>query len=603
MGETAGTGPRARLPPSTWRAELIDPALTALTAAFAVLLAIVTPLLPPPHFRAPFIAIAATTLLLLALRLARRLPLSVRAGGAALATLVAAMVGATQLGIGPGLTIGLAMVGAMVSISLGRAASFVYFALAAAGLLVIGVLAVRGGLSLRAGVQDPNDLSTWVRWVVVFTVCSTTLAVVLDVVVRRVERSALAQLAADEEHERCMGALLGLAQDPAIESGRVGEAFAAISEAAARGLDVARAGVWRIGEGGSLRCDALFSLAGATHAAGATFAAADHAALLAALAEGRAVAAELARTDPRTRELADYLAPPGVTSLLIAPIRFRDRLAGMVCHEQVGERRAWSAEAQGFAASLADFAARALAAAERAQREEELRDAYDLLGRLHRQVENAKEEERRHIARELHDELGQTLTALKLRLQMAHKLAGKAPAVNGTTAGGTVLGDALEMVDRLIGRSRQLSMDLSPPLLDEVGLAPAIRAHLERTATPQDLRIDLHTTGLDERLPAEVETAAFRVVQESLTNAFRHADARLVEIRVRRENGHLQLLVHDDGRGFDVAAARRAAGRGKHFGVVGMAERVKGLGGTLEVRSTPGGGTEVRASLPVAPPR
>jgi signal transduction histidine kinase len=128
---------------------------------------------------------------------------------------------------------------------------------------------------------------------------------------------------------------------------------------------------------------------------------------------------------------------------------------------------------------------------------------------------------------------------------MAARVAGP------RAAGQDVLGDAVAMVDRLIGRTRQLSVDLSPPLLDEVGLAPAIRAHLERTATPQDLRIDLVTSGLDERLPAQVETAAFRVVQESLTNAVRHAAARRVEISVRRDSGQLRLLVHDDGRGFD----------------------------------------------------
>jgi signal transduction histidine kinase len=598
MPGNAGTASGSRLPSSNWREELIDPALTALTSAFAILLVIVTPLLPPPHFGAPFVGVAATTLLLLALRLARRLPLVVRAGGAALATLVVAIFGAAELGVGPGLTIGLAMVGVMLSISLGRAAALLYFALAAAGLLLLGVLAVHGSLSLRAGVQDPHDLSTWVRWVVVFTVCATTLAMVLHIVVRRVERSALSQLAADEEHRRFADALLSLAQDSSIESGRVGAAFAAISEAGVRGLDVARAGVWRIGGGGDLRCDDLFSRADARHSAGVTFSAASHAAYLEALADGRAVAAELARTDARTRELAaDYLVPLGITSVLTAPIRFRDQLAGAVSHEHVGESRAWSAEARSFGASLADFAARALAAGERHQREEELRDAYDLLGLLHRQVENAKETERRHLARELHDELGQSLTALKLRLQMASRAAGDRAADE------VVLRDAIDMVDRLIGRTRQLSVDLSPPLLDDVGLAPAIRAHLERTATPQELRIDLETAGLDDRLPAEVETAAFRVVQESLTNAMRHSEARRVEISVRREAGQLRLIVHDDGRGFDVAEARRAAGRGEHFGVVGMTERVKGLGGTLEVRSSPGHGTEVRASLPVAPPR
>ncbi len=592
MGGKPGSGsePHASRRPSQWRADLIDPALTILAAALSVLLAIGTPLVPPPRFQAPFFAILGTILTLVCLRSARRLPLWVRAGGAALATLVAAVVGVTQLGFGPGLTIALAMIGAMLSIALGRGAALLFFGLAAASMLVLGKLAVDGRLPLRAGAQDPAELANWVRWTATFFVSGTALALVLHVVVRRIEDAARAQLAADQEHRRCTDALLALAQDPSVESGQVDAAFAAIAGTGARGLDVARAGVWMFDDGGqTLRCAACHAPADTK----ASLAIAGHAAYFAALAKGRAIAAADVAADPRTRELAGALAPLGVSSVLVAPIRFREQLVGAVSHEHTGPGRAWSAEAQSFAAALADFAARALAAAEREQKEAELRDAYDLLGRLHRRVETAKEEERRHLARDMHDELGQILTALKLRLQMAIK----------TSAAGGTLEASLDMVDRLIGRARQMSMDLSPPLLDEVGLAPAIRAHLERGTTPPEMHVDLDTAGLDERLPAEVETAAFRVVQESLTNAVRHAEARRVEISVRRELGHLSLRVRDDGRGFDVAEARRAAGRGEHFGVVGMAERVKGLGGTLEVRSGPGQGTEVHATLPVAPPR
>ena len=593
MGGKPGSGSQPHAPrgPSEWRADLIDPALTILAVALTVLLAIGIPLVPPPRFQAPFFAIAGAILTLVYLRLARRLPLWVHAGGAALATLVAAVVGVTQLGFGPGLTIALALIGAMLSIALGRGAALLFFGLAAASMFTLGKLAVDGRLPLRTGAQDPALLSTWARWITVFFVSGTALALVLHVVVRRIEDAVRAQLAADQEHRRCTDALLALAQDPSVESGHLEAAFAAIAGTAARGLDVARASLWMFDDDGKTLRGA------ATHAADETTAAslaiADHAAYFAALAEGRAIAAADVAADPRTRELAGALAPPGVSSVLVAPIRFREQLVGAVSHEHSGPGRAWSAEAQGFAAALADFAARALAAAEREQKEAELRDAYDLLGRLHRRVETVKEEERRHLARDMHDELGQILTALKLRLQMAIK----------TGATGGTLEASIDMVDRLIGRARQMSMDLSPPLLDEVGLAPAIRAHLERGTTPPEMQVDLDTAGLDERLPAEVETAAFRVVQESLTNAVRHAEAHHVEIIVRRELGQLSLSVRDDGRGFDVAEARRAAGRGEHFGVVGMTERVKGLGGTLEVRSRPGQGTEVHATLPVAPPR
>jgi signal transduction histidine kinase len=587
----SGTEPRAPRDPSQWRADLIDPALTILIVALTVMLGIGIPLVPPPRFQAPFFALVIVILALVVLRLARRQPLWLRAGGAALGVLAAAVVGATQLGFGPGLTIALAMIGAILSIALGRGAAVLFFALAAASMLVLGKLAVDGSLPLRAGSQDPAELVNWVRWISVFFVSGTALALVLHVVVRRIEAAARAQVAADKEHRRCTDALLLLAQNPVVESGKLDAAFAAIADAATVGLDVARAGVWTLEDGGqTLRCAAIHPDASpAPH----SLAIADHAAYFAALAEGRTIAVSDASADGRTAELAGALAVRGVSSVLMAPIRFREQLAGAIALEHVGPVHTWSAEARSFAAALADDAARALAAAEREQKDAELREAYDLLGRLHRRVETAKEEERRHLARDMHDELGQILTALKLRLQMAMK--------SGT--GGGVLEASIDMVDRLIARARKMSIDLSPPLLDEVGLAPAIRAHLERGITPPEMRVDLDTAGLDERLPAEVETAAFRVVQESLTNAVRHAEAHRVEISVRREVGHLALLVRDDGRGFDVAEARRASGRGEHFGVVGMAERVKGLGGTLEVRSGPGQGTEVHATLPVAPPR
>ncbi len=592
MGGKPGSGsePRAPRDPSQWRADLIDPALTILIVALTVMLGIAIPLVPPPRFQAPFVALVMVIVTLVLLRLARREPLWLRAGGAALGVLAATVVGATQLGFGPGLTIALAMIGAILSIALGRVAAVLFFALAAAGMLVLGKLAVDGQLPLRAGSQDPAELANWVRWTAVFFISGTALALVLHVVVRRIEAAARAQVAADQEHRRCTDALLVLAQNPVVESGELDAAFAAIADAATAGLDVARAGVWTLEDGGqTLRCAAIHPDAPQKPD---SLAIADHAAFFAALTEGRTIAADGASADGRTAELAGALAARGVSSVLVAPIRFREQPAGAINLEHAGPR-AWSAEARSFAAALADFAARALAAAEREQKDAELREAYDLLGRLHRRVETAKEEERRHLARDMHDELGQILTALKLRLQMAMK--------SGT--GGGVLEASIEMVDRLIARARKMSIDLSPPLLDEVGLAPAIRAHLERGTTPPEMRIDLDTVGLEERLPAEVETAAFRVVQESLTNAVRHAEARRVEISVRREVGYLDLMVRDDGRGFDVAEARRASGRGEHFGVVGMAERVKGLGGTLEVRSGPGQGTEVHATLPVAPPR
>jgi signal transduction histidine kinase len=296
-----------------------------------------------------------------------------------------------------------------------------------------------------------------------------------------------------------------------------------------------------------------------------------------------------ARADERTNELRRaYLEPHGVVAMLDVPVRFGDRLVGVLCHEQVGRARHWSSEAESCAASMGDLAALAIAGAERRGREQELRDAYELLARLHRRVETAKEAERRHLARELHDELGQSLTALKLRLQMAR--AGTTPDEQ--------LAAALGVVDDLIDRTRRLSIDLRPPLLDEAGLAAAVRAYVESNAALAGVDVMLDVEGLERELPPEIETAAFRVVQESLTNVVRHAHARRVDVLLRVADGRLVIRVHDDGRGFDPSVLAD----GHHFGVLGMTERVRGLGGTFAVTSRPGAGTTVDASLPLASP-
>jgi two-component system sensor histidine kinase UhpB len=265
----------------------------------------------------------------------------------------------------------------------------------------------------------------------------------------------------------------------------------------------------------------------------------------------------------------------------------------VVCHEHVGPPLAFGPEVRAFAGSIGDFAARALAAAERARQAQALREAYDQLVQLHRRLEGAKEEERREIAHELHDELGQSLTALKLRFQMLTRT----PA--GVAVAPSSVDEALRLIDELIARVRRISVDLRPPLLDEVGLGPALRTYLDAQSELSGLPISFEAATVDGRLPAEIEIGAFRVVQEGVTNALRHAAAASLRVELRQDPGRLHLRVHDDGRGFDVEAARQEGTRGARFGLVGMRERLRGLGGTLVIRSRPGQGTEVEADLPL----
>jgi signal transduction histidine kinase len=220
----------------------------------------------------------------------------------------------------------------------------------------------------------------------------------------------------------------------------------------------------------------------------------------------------------------------------------------------------------------------------------ELRVAYERLGRLHLSLESAKEEERRFLSRELHDEFGQLLTALKLRIQLGTR------AADGP--------DPIAVIDELIARVRRMSGDLRPPLLDEVGFVPALRAYLDAQATLSDVAMTLEVSEPPAGAPApghDVEITCFRIVQEAVTNAIRHAAPRAVRVRLDHHLDRLALEVSDDGRGFDVGARLEGAAAEGHLGVVGMRERARAHGGAFRVRSRPGRGTTIEVELPLAP--
>lgn len=240
---------------------------------------------------------------------------------------------------------------------------------------------------------------------------------------------------------------------------------------------------------------------------------------------------------------------------------------------------------------LKDQRERALEEARRS--EVALQGAYERLRGLTRRLEAAKEDERKRIARELHDEMGQALTTAKLNLQLVSESAGPADRDRR-------IADALDLLDLMIGHVRALSLDLRPPLLDELGLAAALRGYVEALGKRSGLEVDLRVPALPHGIPTEVEIAAFRVVQESLTNVLRHADSPRAEVEVRYDPGALHLTVSDGGRGFDVTAVLERAGVGEHVGLLGMQERVEAMGGTLTVASSPGRGTSVHARIPLS---
>lgn len=222
----------------------------------------------------------------------------------------------------------------------------------------------------------------------------------------------------------------------------------------------------------------------------------------------------------------------------------------------------------------------------------EQKKAAEALQNLSHRVLNAQEQERRNLARELHDELGQVLSALKMTLQNGQRRpANLAVRVEESVA----------MVQTALEQVRTLSRNLRPPMLDELGLVAALRWYVKQQMQLMEVEIELTAEVPPHRFPLEIETACFRVVQEALTNILRHAQARHVWVELRYLDGQLHLLVQDDGVGFDVEAAFAQIVEGKSSGLLGMRERAQLVSGQVQVISIAGVGTEIRAMFPAEP--
>jgi len=211
---------------------------------------------------------------------------------------------------------------------------------------------------------------------------------------------------------------------------------------------------------------------------------------------------------------------------------------------------------------------------------------------LHRVV-TAQEAERKRIARELHDGTGQTLTALGLGLAAAVERIDSDPA-----AVRKQLVDMKQMNAQVMQEVHNVISDLRPSILDNLGLVPALRGHINTFETRTGIQTQLLVQGKSVRLEPEVETTVFRVVQESLTNVVRHAAAQSVLVRLAFEENGLDLSIQDDGRGFDVTQALAGEDGRAAWGLLGIQERASLVGGTAELRSTPGQGATVHLFIP-----
>ncbi len=208
---------------------------------------------------------------------------------------------------------------------------------------------------------------------------------------------------------------------------------------------------------------------------------------------------------------------------------------------------------------------------------------------LARSVYRLQEDERRRLARELHDGLGQNLTALKHQLSLLLD-ALPADACEARDRAGLALATCVQTLDD----TRQLSRLLRPQILDDLGLPAALRWLVRSLLDPAGIDCRLDLDALPE-LDGELQTVVFRVVQEALTNVVRHADAQAVAVRVRHNAGLLRIDIEDDGRGMD--PSRIASGVGSGLG--GMRERLRLFGGSLAIEPGEAGGCRLRAALPV----
>ncbi len=220
------------------------------------------------------------------------------------------------------------------------------------------------------------------------------------------------------------------------------------------------------------------------------------------------------------------------------------------------------------------------------QRKERLR------GELLRKVISAQEEERKRIARDLHDDTSQALTALLYAVDEALEL-GDPAEIRHTLEG--MRGVAQRTLDGV----HKLIFDLRPSILDHLGLAPALRWYAQSRLEPAGVRWQIEDSEVPRRLPAEVETALFRVVQEAINNVVRHALARNVRIAFAMPPGSLRLDIEDDGVGFDMVSVTLSPDSGRGLGLLGMQERVDLLGGQFQLDSAPGFGTRIHITVPL----
>lgn len=293
-----------------------------------------------------------------------------------------------------------------------------------------------------------------------------------------------------------------------------------------------------------------------------------------------------------TCPMTDYARKQGFPLAVCVPIRSKEHVLGIMCvvGDDLGHREDLDGNALGMLTAIGQQIGMAI---ENASLYKELRQKGMLLRQLLDRVINAQEEERKRIARELHDETSQALTSLMVQLKVLEEVDSLAGAQ-------AQMRDLRVAVAKTLKEVHDLALELRPSALDDLGLLAALQNYLRGYEHKFRLAVDFQVLGLgSQRLSPQVETALYRIVQEALTNVARHAQAQNVSVLLERRGPSVVAIVEDDGRGFDVARVMGSCPQEKNLGLYGMQERASLLGGTMTIESTPGVGTAVFVEIPL----
>jgi signal transduction histidine kinase len=246
----------------------------------------------------------------------------------------------------------------------------------------------------------------------------------------------------------------------------------------------------------------------------------------------------------------------------------------------------------GISSFLMDVTDRRIAEKEREKLFKQINSARNRLKILSAKLISVQEAEKRNISRELHDEIGQTLTAIKIDLQRI-----KNDSVSKET--NTLIDDSTALVEKTIAVVRNLSLELRPSIIDDLGLAASLRWYTDKFYQRTGITVKSEIDKIDEVLPSECAITLFRICQEALTNIAKHAEADYVKVSLNQKKNFITLTIEDNGKGFDLQKALKFAAKGKSMGLLGMQERAELLGGRFKIATNEGSGTFIKATCQV----